>query len=53
VKSGLWNKGWKPDIKGEFPTYLQEKVKNIIKRNRIMREKGKLAEELRSCGAPL
>ena len=53
VKSGIWSAGWKPEIRGEFPSYLQEKVKNITKRNKIMKEKGKLAEELRSCGALL
>uniref|UniRef100_K1QTV6 Uncharacterized protein n=1 Tax=Magallana gigas TaxID=29159 RepID=K1QTV6_MAGGI len=49
IKAGLWKQGWKPDIRGEFQIYLQDKVKNIVKKAKIAKEKARLKKDLESC----
>ncbi|XP_062574289.1 uncharacterized protein LOC134236129 [Saccostrea cucullata] len=46
VRDRIWAPEWKPDIKGDFALYLQEKVKNIVKKKRAQREKARLQKEL-------
>jgi len=51
IKARVWKYGWKPDIRGEFQIYLQEKIKNILKKTKIAKEKARLRKDLESCGA--
>lgn len=46
IQDRIWRKDWKPDVKGDFSTYLQDKVKNIVKKKKALREKATLQKEL-------
>jgi hypothetical protein len=46
VQDRIWTEQWKPDIRGDFASYLQEKVRNIVKKKRALQEKEKLQKEL-------
>lgn len=49
IKAGLWKQGWKPDIRGEFQIYLQDKAKYFVKKAKIAKEKARLKKDLESC----
>lgn len=42
----IWSEGWKPDVRGDFTNYLQDKVKKIVKKKRAINERTKLQQEL-------
>lgn len=46
MEDRIWSEGWKPDVRGDFTSYLQNKVKKIIKKKRAISERAKLQKEL-------
>ncbi|XP_052691805.1 uncharacterized protein LOC128169762 [Crassostrea angulata] len=46
VEDRIWSEGWKPDVRGDFTNYLQDKVKKIVKKKRAINERTKLQQEL-------
>lgn len=46
VKDRIWSKGWKPEVRGDFTSYLQDKVKKIVKKKRAISERAKLQKKL-------
>lgn len=46
VKDRIWSEGSKLDVRGDFTTYLQDKVKKIVKKKKANSERAKLQKEL-------
>lgn len=46
VKDRIWGEGSKLDVRGDFTSYLQDKVKKIVKKKKAISERAKLQKEL-------
>lgn len=46
VEDRIWSERWKPDVRGDFTSYLQDRVKKIVKKKRAISERAKLQKEL-------
>uniref|UniRef100_K1PZE9 Uncharacterized protein n=1 Tax=Magallana gigas TaxID=29159 RepID=K1PZE9_MAGGI len=41
VEDRIWSEGWKPDVRGDFTSYVQDKVKKIVKKKRAISERAR------------
>lgn len=46
VKDRIWSEGSKLEVRGDFTSYLQDKVKKIVKKKKAISERAKLQKEL-------